>query len=100
MKGIWTWPSEPAEQAKAILKVAREDELVSILTALTESPEGLSNAELDKLLKNNSQWRTRIHLEELLATGLVQYNVQLFGNAGRYELTELGRSVMSRIQAP
>ena len=76
-----------------------EDELVTILAALAKSPEGLSNAQLDRLLSNNSQWRTLPHMKELMALGFIQYHVQFFGDAGKYELTELGKTVVSRMQA-
>jgi hypothetical protein len=99
MKGIWTWPSEPSDQDKTLRKIMEEDELVTILAALAKSPEGLSNAQLDRLLSNNSQWRTLSHMKELIALGFVQYHVQFFGEAGRYELTDLGKTVVSRIQA-
>jgi DNA-binding HxlR family transcriptional regulator len=99
MKGIWVWPSEPNNQRKILRKIAQEDELVSVLVALTKDPEGLSNAQLDKLLGNNSQWRTLWHLRELIALGFVEYRVQLFGNAGKYELTDLGKTAASVIQA-
>jgi len=99
MKGIWTWPSEPDDQEKTLRKIMEEDELVTILVALTKSLEGLSNAQLDRLLSNNSQWRTLSHLKELTALGFIQYHVQFFGEAGKYELTDLGRNVVSRVQA-
>ena len=99
MKGIWTWPSEPGDQEKTLRKIMEEDELVTILVALTKSPEGLSNAQIDRLLSNNSQWRTLSHLKELIALGFIQYHVQFFGEAGKYELTDLGRNVVPRIQA-
>ena len=99
MRGIWVWPSEPKEQDKTLQKILREDELVAILIALANNPEGLSNAQLDRLLANNSQWRTLSHTKELMALGFVDYHVQLFGDAGRYQLTELGRAIVSRIQA-
>jgi hypothetical protein len=99
MKGIWTWPSEPSDQDKTLRKIMEEDELVTILAALANSPEGLSNAQLDRLLSNNSQWRTLSHMKELIALGFVQYHVQFFGEAGRYGLTDLGKTVVSRIQA-
>src|SRR5579864_6971115 len=98
MKGFWTWPSEPKEQEKTLRRIIQEDELVAVLSALAKSPDGLSNAQLDKLLHNNSQWRTLSHMKELMALGFVQYHVQLFGEAGRYQLTELGRSVVARLQ--
>jgi hypothetical protein len=99
MKGIWAWPSEPGDQEKILRKIMEEDELVPILAALAKSPEGLSNAQLDRLLSNNSQWRTLPHLKELMALGFVQYHVQFFGEAGKYELTDLGKTVVPRIQA-
>jgi len=34
-----------------------------------------------------------------MALGFIQYHVQFFGEAGKYELTELGRNVVSRMQA-
>ena len=98
MKGIWTWPADLKDQDKVLRKIMEEDELVTILVALTKNPEGLSNAQLDRLLANNSQWRTLSHLKELMALGFILYHVQLFGEAGKYELTDLGRNVVSRIQ--
>jgi hypothetical protein len=99
MRGIWVWPAEPKEQNRTLQKILREDELVVILIALANNPEGLSNAQLDRLLANNSQWRTFSHTKELMALGFVDYHVQLFGDAGRYQLTELGRAIVSRILA-
>jgi hypothetical protein len=99
MKGIWTWPSEPKDQDAVLRKILREDELVTILAALAKSPEGLSNAQLDRLLTNNSQWRTLLHMRELMALGFVEYHVQFFGDAGKYGLTDLGKTVTSKIQA-
>ena len=99
MKGIWAWPSEPNEQDKTLRKIMQEDELVTILVALAKSPEGLSNAQLDRLLANNSQWRTLSHMRELTALGFVQYHVQFFGDPGKYEITDLGKTAVSRIQA-
>jgi predicted transcriptional regulator len=99
MKGIWAWPSDPEDQDKTLRKIMEEDEFVTILLALAKSPEGLSNAQLDRLLSNNSQWRTLSHMKELLALGFIQYHVQFFGEAGKYELTDLGKTVVSRMQA-
>ena len=80
-------------------KILREDELIAILVALASNPEGLSNAQLDTLLINNSQWRTLLHMKELMALGFIDYRVQLFGDAGKYQLTELGKAIVSKIQA-
>jgi hypothetical protein len=98
MKGIWFWPSEPKEQDKTLQRILREDEFVTILLALAKSPEGLSNSQLDRLLGNNSQWRTLSHMKELAALGFVDYHVQFFGDAGKYQLTDLGKAIVSKIQ--
>jgi hypothetical protein len=99
MRGIWVWPSEPKEQDKTLQRILREDELVAILITLANNLEGLSNAQLDRLLANNSQWRTLLHMKELMALGFVDYSVQLFGDAGRYQLTELGKAIVSKARA-
>jgi hypothetical protein len=99
MKGIWTWPSEPKEQDKVLRRILGEDELSTILLALAKNPDGLSNAKLDRLLGNNSQWRTLSHMRELIALGFVEYHVQLFGDSGKYQLTSLGNSIVPRLQA-
>jgi hypothetical protein len=98
MKGMWAWPSEPKEQEKILRRILAEDELLTILLALANLPEGLSNAQLDRLLANNSQWRTLAHMRELIALGFVDYHVQLFGEAGKYQLTGLGKSTVPRLQ--
>lgn len=98
MKGIWTWPSEPKEHEKILRQIEQEDELVEILSALQKNPHGLSNAQLDRLLTNNSQWRTLPHMNELIALKLVQYHVQFFGEAGLYELTDLGKTIISALE--
>lgn len=98
MRGIWTWPAEPKEQEGVLRQIAKEDQLILILAALTKSPGGLSNAQLDSLLGNNSQWRTLAHMKELIALGFVEYHVQFFGEAGKYELTQLGKMVTSKLQ--
>jgi predicted transcriptional regulator len=99
MKGIWIWPSESKEQDEVLRRILREDELAIILLALANHPEGLSNAELDKLLANNSQWRTLPHMRELVGLGFVEYQVQYFGDSGKYKLTELGKTVVPKLQA-
>lgn len=99
MKGIWAWPADARAQDNLLHQIAKEDEYLEILDALGQSPNGLSNAQLDKLLANNSQWRTLNHMRGLIAVGFVKYDVKLFGNAGEYQITELGKSAVSRIKA-
>ena len=99
MKGIWVWPEDAKAQAKVLRKIAQEDELAMILVALANNADGLSNAQLDRLLANNSQWRTLSHLRELTSLGFTRYQIQFFGGPGKYQLTELGESVAARMQA-
>ena len=99
MKGLWTWPSEPSEQDRILRRILGEDELSTVLLALASHPEGLSNAQLDRLLANNSQWRTLSHMRELIALRFVEYKVQFFGDAGKYQLTGLGKTIVPRLQA-
>ena len=47
---------------------------------------------------NNSQWKTLSHMKELLALGFVRYHIQFFGEAGKYEITDLGKATLSKIQ--
>jgi len=95
MKGTWVWPADPSAQKKILRKIVSEDELVPILMTLAKNSEGLSNAQIDRLLLNNSQWRTLPHLEELIALGFVGYHVQFFGHPGKYVLTELGKTIVA-----
>jgi len=99
MKGFWAWASDSKEQDKLLRKIMQEDELVEIIGAISNSPNGLSNAQVDRLLMNNSQWRTLSHMRELIALGFVEYKVQFFGDPGKYALTELGKTTWSRLQA-
>jgi hypothetical protein len=99
MKGIWIWPLEPKEQEKTLRRIMQEDELSTILVTLASHPEGLSNAQIDRLLGNNSQWRTTLHMRELMALGFVQYDVHFFGDPGKYLLTDLGKTIVARLQA-
>jgi len=99
MKGIWAWPADTKAQDNMLHEIAKEDEYLEILEALEKNPAGLSNAKLDKLLTNNSQWRTLKHMRGLVAVGFVKYDVKLFGNAGEYQITELGKAAVSRIKA-
>ena len=97
MRGIWFWPSEPKEQAKVLRRIRQEDQLIAILAALAKKPAGLSNAQIDNLLKNNSQWRTLLHLRQLTALGFIEYKVQFFGGPGEYNLTDLGKNIIPRV---
>jgi hypothetical protein len=97
MRGLWVWSSDSKEQETIVRKVAQEDELGAILTALAKSPDGLSNAQIDRVLRNNSQWRTLWHMRELIALGIAEYKPDFFGDPGRYVLTERGRILVPRM---
>ena len=68
------------------------------MLALANHQEGLSNAQLDRLLANNSQWRTLLHMRELVALGFIEYQVHFFGDSGKYQLTDLGKTIVPRLQ--
>ncbi len=97
MKGTWFWPEEPKAQARVLRTVRGDEHLPIILAALAKSKDGLSNAQIDNMLANNSQWRTLWHLRQLTALGFVQYEVEIFGDAGKYMLTELAKTVLPTI---
>ena len=77
--------------------VRGDGHLPIILAALAKSKDGLSNAQIDNMLANNSQWITARHLGKLMALGFVEYEVEIFGDAGMYTLTELGKTVLPTI---
>jgi len=89
--------SDERTQRLITKKVSQSKHLMAALEAIMKRKEGLSNAELDDLISDNSSWTTRTVTVELLSLGLVEYQVDLFGNPGRYTLTDLGRNIMQRI---
>ena len=96
-KGLWVWGSDERTQRRMTRKVSQSKRLMTALLAIMKRTEGLSNAELDDLTSNNSGWMTISVMRELLSLGLVEYQVDLFGNPGRYALTDLGRNIMQKI---
>jgi predicted transcriptional regulator len=97
MKGLWT--AREIENGRTSKELGEEAHLVSILKILEASKNGLSNAEIDVALNNNSQWVAMWHIRELMAGGLVRYQVQLFGEPGKYTVTESGLAFLHRIEA-
>lgn len=95
MKGTWTWPSDSNHRETALQRVAHDQRFAAILAALAKNPGGLSNAQLDSTAANNSQWRTSWRMKELTALGLVEYKPELFGEPGRYTLTEHGKALLN-----
>jgi hypothetical protein len=96
MKGVWSLPEKDRKQALEKLKTPH---ILRVLTALKEKREaGLSNAEVDSLLGTASQWLIFWDLRELLALGVVDFDVQFFGEPGKYRLTEAGLGILQEIQ--
>jgi hypothetical protein len=96
-KGLWIWPSEPNAQRMVLRKVAESKQLVSAMAATAKSKEGLSNAELDDAIGDNSEWLTLNLVRQLTSLGFVEFKVDFFGGPARYQLTDRGRSALSVI---
>ncbi len=93
MQGPWVW-SDPAKR-QSVLGEIRKTHLDRILNVLAKSQgKGLSNAELDSAMRTWSTWSIHWQLTELLALGLIEYKVELFGEPGRYTITPLGLTVL------
>lgn len=96
MKGTWLLPEN---DRKAALEKLKTPHILRILEALkAKGKDGLSNAEIDSLLGTESQWLIFWDLRELMALGVVEFDVQLFGEAGKYRLTPAGPSILQEIQ--
>ena len=92
--GLWVWPSDPKAQGKLLRRVAGAQHLVPAMAAIAKSKGGLSNAELDDLIGDNSNWMTLWVVRQLTSLGFVEFKVDLFGGPAKYKLTDLGRSVL------
>jgi len=95
--GLWVWPSDPKGQRKVLRQVAASPHLMAAMTALAKSREGLSNAELDDLINDSSEWLTLWVIRQLTSLGFVEFRVDFFGNPAKYRLTEVGRQAFSVI---
>jgi len=95
MKGPWT--AEEIEKQATRRRSAEENHLLAIMRILEKSRDGLSNAEIDALLDNNSQWAAALYLKQLSAALLIVYRTQFFGEPGKYILTESGRALLRRV---
>jgi hypothetical protein len=95
--GLWVWPADQKEQRRVLKKIAGSEHLVAAMQALAKSKEGLSNAEIDDVLADNSNWMTRWVVEQLVSLGFIEYKADFFGGPGRYKLTELGANALSAI---
>lgn len=95
--GLWAWPADSKAQRKVVRKVAETKHLVPAMMAISKSKQGLSNAEVDDLIGDNSEWMTLWVIKQLTALGFIQFKVDLFGGPARYQLTELGQNVLAII---
>ena len=83
------------EDEKIAHQALSDAETLRILTELSKrGGEGLSNAEIDSMLNTASQWLIFWRLRRLMALGFVKYDVQLFGEPGKYLITEKGLSAI------
>jgi len=96
-EGIWVWPLDLKMQRRTLRKVSRSPNLVALLAAMTKSKDGLSNPEVSEVLGNNSMWTIIWSIRQLLALGFIEYKTDLFGEASRYVITELGKQATAII---
>ena len=97
MKGDWSWSEQ---DRSSILQKLRTSSRITILRALKAKDDvGLSNAEIDSLLETSSQWLVFWELRELMALGVAKYEVQFFGEPGKYKLTESGLSILKELES-
>ena len=89
--GIWVWPTDPKMQRRTLRKVSRSPQLSTLLKAIAESSEGLSNPEVSEVLRNDSGWLAIWAVRQLLSLGFVTYKTDLFGEPSRYVITDLGK---------
>lgn len=95
--GLWMWPSDQKGQRRMLTKVAASVHLTVALQAIAKSKGGLSNAEIDDVLSDNSNWMTRWVVNQLISLGFAEYKVDFFGGPGKYELTMLGMAAFAAI---
>jgi len=96
-KGLWIWSSNPKAQRIMLRNVAASPHLMAALTAIGKSKEGMSDAELDDAINDNSEWTTLWVIRQLTALGFIEFKVDFFGNPARYQLTDAGRSALATI---
>lgn len=96
-KGVWVWPSDPKQQRKVLRKVAGSEHLMAAMTALAKSKEGMSDSELADVVTDGSEWPTLWVVRQLTSVGFIEYKVDFFGNAAKYQLAEPGRVALSMI---
>jgi hypothetical protein len=96
-KGVWVWPADPKGQRRVLRTVAASPHLMAAIAALAKSKEGLSNAGLSDAINDTSEWTTLWAIRQLTSLGFIDFKVDFFGNAARYELNEKGRLALAMI---
>jgi hypothetical protein len=96
-RGIWIWPSGPRGQHAVLRKVAQNQHLMAALNPLAKSKEGLSNAELDDVMGDSSEWITLWAINQLTSLGFIEVKVDFFGGPAKYQLTDLGWNAYSAL---
>jgi hypothetical protein len=96
-KGLWVWPEDQKGQRRTLRKVSDSPHLMTALTALAKSKDGLSNSELGEAVEGGSEWPTLWVIRQLTSLGFVDFKVDFFGNPARYQLTEQGRAALAAI---
>ncbi len=96
-KGLWVWPSDTKGQRRTLKKVADSPHLMAALSALSKSKEGMSDSELTEVVTSGWEWTLLWVIRQLTSLGFVEYKVDFFGNAARYQLTEAGRVAYTMI---
>jgi hypothetical protein len=85
-------------KTESILLEIKKGHLNTILGIIANSRVGLSNAAVDSALGTSSQWVIRDKLMKLLEFGLIEYDVDFFGEPGIYSITPFGIEVYKVIQ--
>ena len=96
-KGIWLWPSDPKLQRRALRQVSESPHLMTGLSAVAKSKDGLSNAEMAEALNDTAEWTTLWVIRQLSALGFIEFKVDFFGNPARYQATDRGREALAAI---
>lgn len=98
MKGEWVWPENPKEQRKVLKNVLSNKHMLGLLTALAKSPLGLTPYEAEEAMGIANVFGL-IPIRQLQSLGFVTYKVNLYGDFGVYQITDIGMSALRQIKA-
>lgn len=97
-KETWYWPEDDEGREQVLRKLSQSEYMRKAIESLEKNQQGLSNSELDEAVGANSNWLTLWIVRQLLALGLIEYEADLFGNPGRYRLTDKGKEVAQQLR--